>query len=65
MFINSGRPRDYLIIIKLDMHKSLLTLCLGALLLNSTFALTGGDVVKIVAGIMDGVIHKDDLQVLQ
>ena len=47
------------------MHKSLLTLCLGALLIQTSFALTGSEVIEIVAGIMDGVIHKDDLHELQ
>ena len=40
-------------------------MCLAALCIHSTVALTGGDVVTIVAGIMDGVIHKDDLAELQ
>lgn len=51
------------------MTKSLLVLCLAATLcMQSTVAqyepvtLSGGDVVAIFAGIMNGVIHKDNLQ---
>ena len=46
--------------------KTLLTACLAtSLFVHSTVALTGGNVVEIIAGIMDGVIHKDDLAELQ
>ncbi len=46
--------------------KTLLTVCLAtSLFVHSTVALTGGNVIEIIAGIMDGVIHKDDLAELQ
>ncbi|CDW82544.1 UNKNOWN [Stylonychia lemnae] len=46
------------------LYKSL-TLLLVATIATQTYALTGSQVIEIVAGMMDGVIHKDDLAELQ
>ena len=46
------------------MLKTLTVLFVASVAVQSTYALTGTDVIKITAGIMDGVIHKDDLSEL-
>ena len=47
------------------MFKSLTVLFFASLAVHSTIALTGQDVIKITAGMIEGVVHKDDLNVLQ
>lgn len=46
------------------MLKSLTVLFFASMAVHTTYALSGTDVIKITAGLIDGVVHKDDLNVL-
>ena len=46
------------------MQKSLLVIALAFLCFSSVQAVTGSDIIAVFAGLMNGIIHKDELAYL-
>ena len=44
--------------------KTLLLVCVAAMSIEQTRAFNGMDVIRVFAGLMDGILHKDNLNYL-